>query len=150
MHPYDGRVVSNFIMQALSGADITIYGDGSQTRSFCFVDDLVEAIFRMMNQDTEVGPVNIGNPVETTIKQLAELCIELTGSSSNLIMMPLPGDDPKQRKPDITKAKAVLDGWEPQIQVRVQASSSPPPRFPPSRYYDSLYPFNNFIYDTKP
>ena len=118
MHPYDGRVVSNFIMQALAGTDITIYGDGSQTRSFCFVSDLIEAIFRMMNQNAEVGPVNIGNPVETTIKELAELCIELTGSSSTLIFMPLPGDDPKQRKPDITKAKAVLSDWGPEIQLR--------------------------------
>jgi len=105
MHPYDGRVVSNFIMQALAGTDITIYGDGSQTRSFCFVDDLVKGLFALMDQEETVGPINIGNPNEFTIKQLAELTIELTGSESKLIFLPLPGDDPKQRRPDITKAR---------------------------------------------
>lgn len=98
MHPFDGRVVSNFIVQALDGQDITIYGDGSQTRSFCFVDDLVEGIIRFMNQDELIGPMNLGNPHEFTIKQLAEKTIELTGSKSRLINEPLPHDDPKQRR----------------------------------------------------
>ena len=118
MHPYDGRVVSNFIRQALNGEDITIYGDGSQTRSFCYRDDLVEGIIRMMNgADDFVGPVNIGNPGEFTIKQLAELVIELTGSSSKMIYQPLPADDPLQRQPDITLAKKHLD-WEPKVPLR--------------------------------
>mmetsp|Transcript_77570 Transcript_77570/g.205942 ORF Transcript_77570/g.205942 Transcript_77570/m.205942 type:complete len:360 (-) Transcript_77570:128-1207(-) len=117
MHPYDGRVVSNFIMQALAGQDITLYGDGSQTRSFCFVEDEIEGLMRMMNNPTHPGPINIGNPNEFTIRQLAELCIELTGSSSKIIQQPLPGDDPKQRRPDLTIAKAVLK-WEPKIQLR--------------------------------
>mmetsp|Transcript_16346 Transcript_16346/g.31749 ORF Transcript_16346/g.31749 Transcript_16346/m.31749 type:complete len:347 (+) Transcript_16346:182-1222(+) len=118
MHPYDGRVVSNFIMQALQGRDITIYGDGSQTRSFCFVDDLIEGMVRFMNQTETVGPVNLGNPNEFTIKELAELVVELTGSSSKIIYMPLPNDDPKQRRPDITKAKKYLNNWEPNVQLR--------------------------------
>ena len=118
MHPYDGRVVSNFIRQALNGEDITIYGDGSQTRSFCYRDDLVEGIIRMMNgADDFVGPVNIGNPGEFTIKQLAELVIELTGSSSKMIYQPLPADDPLQRQPDITLARKHLD-WEPKVPLR--------------------------------
>ena len=118
MHPFDGRVVSNFIRQALASEDITIFGDGSQTRSFCYRDDLVEAIIRMMNGSDEfVGPVNIGNPHEFTIRQLAELVIELTGSASSIIQKPLPADDPKQRQPDITLAKEKLD-WEPGIQLR--------------------------------
>jgi len=118
MHPYDGRVVSNFIRQALEGKDITIFGDGSQTRSFCYRDDLVEAILRMMNgDDSFIGPVNIGNPNEFTIKQLAELVIELTGAGSKLIYKPLPEDDPTQRQPDITLARKHL-GWEPGIQLR--------------------------------
>ncbi len=116
MHPYDGRVVSNFIVQALNGEDITIYGDGSQTRSFCFVDDLVEAIIRMMNQEETIGPVNIGNPCEFTIKQLAELAVKETKSKSKIINLPLPGDDPKQRRPDITKAKKFLN-WEPKVPL---------------------------------
>ena len=117
MHPYDGRVVSNFIMQAISGEDITVYGDGTQTRSFCFVDDLVDALIRMMNNpDAHPGPINIGNPSEFTIKQLAQLCIELTGSSSKVVHLELPGDDPKQRRPDISLARKVLD-WEPKIQL---------------------------------
>lgn len=124
MHPFDGRVVTNFIVQALQGQDITIYGDGSQTRSFCYVDDLVEGIMRMMNQEPDtgnpedafVGPVNLGNPGEFTIKQLAELVIKLTGSSSKLIFEPLPRDDPTQRKPDITLAKQMLD-WTPSIDL---------------------------------
>jgi UDP-glucuronate decarboxylase len=115
MHPNDGRVVSNFIMQALNDKDITIYGDGSQTRSFCYVDDLIEGMVRLMNsRDGFTGPVNIGNPGEFTIKQLAEKVIELTGSSSKLIYEPLPSDDPRQRKPDITLAKKELN-WEPTI-----------------------------------
>jgi UDP-glucuronate decarboxylase len=118
MHPYDGRVVSNFIRQALSGEDITIFGDGRQTRSFCYRDDLIEAMVRMMNgPDDFVGPVNIGNPDEFTIRQLAELTIELTGSKSKLVNRPLPQDDPTQRKPDITLARKHLQ-WEPTIKLR--------------------------------
>ena len=118
MHPADGRVVSNFIMQALRGEDITIFGDGSQTRSFCFVDDLVEGLLRLMDsRDGFIGPVNIGNPVEFTILELAELVIELTGSRSKLVRLPLPSDDPTQRKPDISLARAEL-GWEPTIALR--------------------------------
>jgi UDP-glucuronate decarboxylase len=118
MHPNDGRVVSNFIVQALQGRNITIYGDGSQTRSFCYVDDLVEGMLRMMGTPPEVtGPLNIGNPREFTIRELAELVIELTASKSKLNFEPLPSDDPKQRKPDISRAKAVL-GWEPKTQLR--------------------------------
>jgi UDP-glucuronate decarboxylase len=118
MHPNDGRVVSNFIVQALQGQDITIFGDGSQTRSFCYVDDLIDGMLRMMNTPPEVtGPINIGNPGEFTIRELAELVIELTASKSKLILEPLPSDDPRQRRPDISKAKAVL-GWEPKIQLR--------------------------------
>lgn len=117
MHPSDGRVVSNFIVQALRGDDITIYGDGSQTRSFCYVDDLIEGMVRLMNSRAEfTGPVNIGNPGEFTIKQLAELVIKLTGSSSKLIYQPLPSDDPLQRKPVIDLAKKELD-WEPTIPL---------------------------------
>jgi UDP-glucuronate decarboxylase len=117
MHPNDGRVVSNFIMQALKGEDITIYGDGKQTRSFCFVDDLVEAIIRAMNTpDDFTGPVNIGNPKEFTILQLAELVIKLTGSKSQLVFKPLPSDDPRQRQPDISLAKQVL-GWSPTTEL---------------------------------
>ena len=118
MHPHDGRVVSNFIVQALKGQDITIYGDGSQTRSFCYVDDLIEGMLRMMNTPPEVtGPINIGNPEEFTIRELAELVIKITATKSKLNLEPLPSDDPRQRKPDISKAKAIL-GWEPKIQLR--------------------------------
>ncbi len=118
MHPYDGRVVSNFILQALRDEDITLYGDGSQTRSFCYVDDLVEGFIRMMNgPDDFIGPVNLGNPDEFTIKELAEIVIELTGSKSKLTYMPLPADDPTQRQPDISLAKKKLD-WEPTIKLR--------------------------------
>ena len=118
MNPEDGRVVSNFIVQALNGKDITIYGDGGQTRSFCYVDDLLEGMIRLMNsREGFTGPVNIGNPNEFTIKQLAELVIELTGSSSKLIFEDLPQDDPMQRQPDITLAKKELD-WEPTIQLK--------------------------------
>ena len=105
MHPYDGRVTSNFLVQAINGEDITVYGEGLQTRSFCYVDDLIDGLIRLMNQTETIGPVNIGNPGEFTIKQLAELAIKTTGSSSKIIYQPLPGDDPKQRRPDITKAK---------------------------------------------
>jgi len=117
MHPFDGRVVSNFIMQALENKDITIYGDGLQTRSFQYVDDLLEGMIRMMNsRDGFTGPVNIGNPNEFTIKELAEQIIKLTGSKSKLIYEPLPQDDPMQRQPDITLAKKELD-WEPKIEL---------------------------------
>lgn len=118
MHPNDGRVVSNFILQALQNRDITIYGDGSQTRSFCYRDDLVDAMIRMMNTPDDVtGPVNIGNPGEFTIRQLAEQIIELTGSRSRIICEPLPADDPKQRRPDISKARELLQ-WEPTTPLR--------------------------------
>ncbi|HNW99068.1 MAG TPA: SDR family oxidoreductase [Bacteroidales bacterium] len=117
MHPSDGRVVSNFIIQALKNEDITIYGDGSQTRSFCYVDDLINAMIRMMNTADEItGPINAGNPNEFTIRQLAELVIKLTHSKSKIITLPLPEDDPMQRQPNITKAKEIL-GWEPEIQL---------------------------------
>ncbi len=118
MHPHDGRVVSNFIVQALLGEDITIYGDGQQTRSFQYVDDLVEGMIRMMaSRDEFTGPVNIGNPNEFTILQLAELVIELTQSKSKITRMPLPSDDPTQRQPNIELAKTELN-WEPKIQLR--------------------------------
>ena len=118
MHPNDGRVVSNFIMQALQNEPITLYGDGSQTRSFCYVDDLIEAFLRLMDTpDDFIGPVNTGNPSEFTIRELAELIIDLTGSNSRLINKPLPADDPMQRCPDITLAKAEL-GWEPKIALK--------------------------------
>ena len=118
MHPHDGRVVSNFIMQALRNDDITIYGDGAQTRSFCYRDDLIEAMIRMMATPDEVtGPVNIGNPGEFTIRELAETIIDITGSASKIVRMPLPADDPKQRRPDITKAKELLD-WQPVTPLR--------------------------------
>jgi UDP-glucuronate decarboxylase len=118
MHPNDGRVVSNFIVQALQGRDITIYGDGLQTRSFQYVDDLIEGMVRMMaSPDSFTGPVNIGNPNEFTIRQLAELVIELTNSKSKIIRLPLPADDPTQRQPNIELAKKELN-WEPKIQLR--------------------------------
>src|SRR5271156_4488005 len=118
MHPHDGRVVSNFIGQALKGEDITIYGEGSQSRSFCYVDDLVEAMIRMMETPPEVtGPINIGNPNEFTILELAKLVIAMTGTKSKIKLEPLPSDDPRQRQPDISKAKAIL-GWEPKTQLR--------------------------------
>jgi UDP-glucuronate decarboxylase len=117
MHPSDGRVVSNFIVQALKGSDITIYGDGSQTRSFCYADDLIEGMIRLMESDDLIGPVNIGNPGEFTIKELAEEVIALTQSKSKIVYQPLPSDDPKQRRPDITLAKEKL-GWEPTIPLK--------------------------------
>jgi UDP-glucuronate decarboxylase len=111
-------VVSNFIVQALGGEPITLYGEGDQTRSFCYVDDLVEGLIRLMDTpDAVTGPVNLGNPNEFTIRQLAELVVELTGSKSELVHRPLPQDDPRQRQPDITKAKALLD-WQPTLPLR--------------------------------
>jgi UDP-glucuronate decarboxylase len=117
MHPQDGRVVSNFIVQALKGEDITIFGDGKQTRSFQYVDDLVEGAIRMMNTTGFSGPVNIGNPNEFTMLELAQEVLKITESKSKLIYLPLPADDPTQRKPDITLAKKELDNWEPKIQL---------------------------------
>ncbi|GAB1489945.1 SDR family oxidoreductase [Opitutaceae bacterium] len=116
MHPNDGRVVSNFIVQALKGEDITIYGDGTQTRSFCYVDDLIEGFLRLMNQNETVGPVNIGNPGEFTMLQLAEMTLSLVGGKSKIVYRPLPSDDPKQRRPDITLARKHLK-WEPTIAL---------------------------------
>jgi UDP-glucuronate decarboxylase len=116
MMPNDGRVVSNFIIQALKGEDITVYGDGKQTRSFCYADDLIEAMIRMMNQEKTIGPINTGNPNEFTILELAERVIELTNSKSKIVFKDLPVDDPMQRKPDNSLAKAKLD-WEPKIQL---------------------------------
>ncbi len=131
MHPNDGRVVSNFVVQALKGDPITVFGDGSQTRSFCFVDDLIEGFVRLMDAPDElIGPVNMGNPVEFTILQLAEKVIELAGSSSEIIFEPLPSDDPKQRQPDITLAKNEL-GWQPDIPLEVGLK-------PTIAYFDSL------------
>ncbi len=122
MHPNDGRVVSNFIVQALLGENITIYGEGQQTRSFCFVDDLIEGFIRFMNIPSDLdgspgfpGPMNLGNPGEFTIRELAEKVIALTGSNSKMIFMPLPSDDPMQRQPDISCAQQYLDGWTPQV-----------------------------------
>ena len=131
MHPNDGRVVSNFIMQALQNQPITIYGDGSQTRSFCYCEDLIEAFIRLMKTDDSfTGPVNTGNPSEFTIKQLAELVIELTNSSSALDFQPLPSDDPTQRQPDISLARQAL-AWEPQVSLRQGLEKTIP-------YFDQL------------
>jgi UDP-glucuronate decarboxylase len=118
MHPNDGRVVSNFIMQALQNKDITVQGDGNQTRSFCYVDDLVDGLTRLMDsQDDVVGPINLGNPSEFTIRQLADTVIELTGSASKIVHRPLPSDDPKQRQPNISKAQELLN-WQPTVPLR--------------------------------
>lgn len=118
MNPNDGRVVSNFIVQALHGEDLTIYGTGTQTRSFQYVDDLIEAMLRMMaTEDSFIGPVNVGNPGEFTMLELAQKIIDLTDSHSKIVFLPLPGDDPKQRQPDITLAKEKLGGWEPTIKL---------------------------------
>jgi UDP-glucuronate decarboxylase len=117
MHESDGRVVSNFIVQALRGEDITIYGDGSQTRSFCYVDDLIEGFVRFMTQTETVGPVNLGNPGEFTMLELAELTLKLVGGKSKIVYQPLPSDDPKQRQPDITLAKKYLGNWEPKVPL---------------------------------
>ena len=131
MHPNDGRVVSNFIVQALRGRDITIYGDGQQTRSFCYVDDLVEGLLRMMATGDDVtGPMNLGNPQEFSIRELAELVIELTGSASRIVSLPLPQDDPRQRCPDITRAKGTL-GWTPVTDLRTGLGHT-------IRYFDDL------------
>ena len=117
MHPNDGRVVSNFIVQALKGRDITIYGDGQQTRSFCYVDDMIDALVRTMDTPADfTGPVNVGNPVEFTMMALAEQVLKLVGSTSKVVFKPLPEDDPKQRKPDITLARRAL-GWEPKVGI---------------------------------
>jgi UDP-glucuronate decarboxylase len=119
MHPNDGRVVSNFIVQALRNSDITVYGDGMQTRSFCYVDDLVEGLIRLMETgDGVVGPVNLGNPEEFTIRQMAEIVVDITGSASKIVHRPLPTDDPKQRQPEISKAQELL-GWRPTVPLRV-------------------------------
>jgi UDP-glucuronate decarboxylase len=118
MHPNDGRVVSNFIVQALHGEPITLYGDGTQTRSFCYVDDLINAFLAFMDTPDEVtGPINIGNPAEFTIRSLAEMVVEMTGSKSLIEFRPLPSDDPKQRQPDITIARETL-GWEPRTALK--------------------------------
>jgi UDP-glucuronate decarboxylase len=118
MHPNDGRVVSNFIIQALRGRDITIYGDGLQTRSFCYVDDLIDGVIRFMTSSDEViGPINIGNPVEFSMLQLAKTVLDLTGSRSKIVHRPLPQDDPKQRQPDITKARELLE-WKPKVSLK--------------------------------
>jgi len=116
MHPNDGRVVSNFVVQAIRGDDITIYGDGTQTRSFCYVDDLIEGFVRLMNQTETVGPVNLGNPGEFTMLQLAELTLKLVGGKSRIVHKPLPLDDPKQRRPDISLARKTL-AWEPKVPL---------------------------------
>jgi UDP-glucuronate decarboxylase len=117
MHPNDGRVVSNFIVQALKNKDITVYGDGSQTRSFCYIDDLVDGLVRLMDSKRDiVGPVNLGNPTEFTIRRLSEMVIDLTGSTSRIIHRPLPQDDPRQRQPDISKAQELL-GWQPALPL---------------------------------
>ena len=117
MHHADGRVVSNFIIQALSGVPITLYGDGGQTRSFCFAADLIEGFVRLMDSPAEItGPINLGNPVEISMRQLAELVIVETGSASTLTFEPLPADDPRQRQPDITKARQLLD-WLPSVEL---------------------------------
>jgi UDP-glucuronate decarboxylase len=124
MHPNDGRVISNFIVQALRGRDITIYGDGSQTRSFCYVDDLIDGILKFMQASGDPvtkllpGPINIGNPAEFTIRQLAQTVIEMTGSHSKIVTLPLPGDDPMQRQPDLRRAYEHLQGWRPRVQLR--------------------------------
>jgi UDP-glucuronate decarboxylase len=119
MEPNDGRVVSNFIVQALQNKDITIFGDGKQTRSFQYISDLVEGMIRMMDTGEDfIGPVNIGNPGEFTMLELAQHIIDLTGSKSKIIFLPLPADDPTQRQPDITLAKEKLGGWEPKVPLR--------------------------------
>ena len=135
MHPNDGRVVSNFIVQALKNAPITIYGDGLQTRSFCYADDLIEGLILLMDSEQSItGPINLGNPVEFTIRELAELVLELVGSRSKLVYHSLPSDDPKQRRPDITLAKSKLR-WEPKIQLREGLLAT-------IEYFDQLFKHN--------
>ncbi len=143
MHPNDGRVVSNFVVQALSGNDITLYGTGEQTRSFCYVDDLIEAFVRFMDLPDSgaeggscPGPINLGNPVEFTMRELAEKIIDLTGSSSRLTFHPLPFDDPRQRKPEISKARDCLHGWEPQVKLEEGLSRT-------IEYFDRLLSHRN-------
>jgi UDP-glucuronate decarboxylase len=132
MHPNDGRVVSNFIVQALQNKDITVYGDGSQTRSFCYVDDLVDGLLRLMNSKGDiVGPINFGNPGEFSIRQLAETVIELTGATSRIVHRPLPTDDPRQRKPDISKAQELLN-WRPTVPLQEGLVKT-------IAYFDSLF-----------
>jgi UDP-glucuronate decarboxylase len=132
MHPNDGRVVSNFIVQALCGEPITLYGDGSQTRSFCYVDDLIEGIVRLMNTpDDFIGPMNLGNPAEITVRDLAERIIALTESRSPLRRLPLPADDPAQRQPDIGLARETLDGWEPRVTLEAGLAKT-------IQYFDAL------------
>ena len=136
MHPNDGRVVSNFIVQALKGTDITLYGDGQQTRSFCYVEDLVDGLFKLMESANGItGPINLGNPGEFTIKELAEQVIDLTGSASKMVHVELPTDDPKKRRPNINKAKEVLD-WEPTIPLRDGLTKT-------IAYFDELLKENN-------
>ena len=131
MHPNDGRVVSNFIIQALQNQPITIYGDGAQTRSFCFVDDLIEGFIRFMDSDSGVtGPINLGNPQEMTMIALAEEIIEISGSKSKIDFMPLPSDDPRQRRPDISNAKELL-AWTPKVSTREGLAQT-------VRYFNSL------------
>lgn len=131
MHPADGRVVSNFVLQALAGEPITVYGEGVQTRSFCYYEDLVEGFLRLMDTDSSVtGPINLGNPYEFTIRELAEMVVEMTGSKSQIEYRPLPSDDPMQRKPDITLAQKHL-GWEPKVQLRDGLTKT-------IEYFDSL------------
>ena len=138
MHPSDGRVISNFIIQALQNQDITIYGDGSQTRSFQYVDDLVEGMIRMMKtNDESTGPINVGNPGEFTIKELADMVIEMTGSGSKVVNLPKPDDDPIQRRPDISKAHKLLNGWEPEVALRQGLEKT-------ITYFDNLLKSGNF------
>ncbi|HKK59075.1 MAG TPA: UDP-glucuronic acid decarboxylase family protein [Salinivirga sp.] len=138
MHPSDGRVISNFIIQALQNQNITIYGDGSQTRSFQYVDDLVEGMIRMMKTDDEItGPINVGNPGEFTIKELADMVIEMTGSASKVVNHPKPDDDPIQRRPDISKAHELLNGWEPEVALRQGLEKT-------ITYFDNLLKSGNF------
>ena len=138
MHPSDGRVISNFIIQALQNQDITIYGDGSQTRSFQYVDDLVEGMIRMMKTNDEItGPINVGNPGEFTIKELADMVIEMTGSGSKVVNLPKPDDDPIQRRPDISKAHKLLNGWEPEVALRQGLEKT-------ITYFDNLLKSGNF------
>lgn len=138
MHPSDGRVISNFIIQALQNQDITIYGDGSQTRSFQYVDDLVEGMIRMMKTNDEItGPINVGNPGEFTIKELADMVIEMTGSGSKVVNLPKPDDDPIQRRPNISKAHELLNGWEPEVALRQGLEKT-------ITYFDNLLKSGNF------
>jgi UDP-glucuronate decarboxylase len=138
MHPNDGRVVSNFIVQALLGEDITIFGDGTQTRSFQYIDDLIEGMTRMMNsRDGFIGPVNIGNPHEFTMLELANLVLELTNSKSKIVYLPLPQDDPLQRQPDISLAQKELKGWSPEVHLETGLKHT-------IAYFDTLLQQENY------